>query len=249
MKFTTSLALAALTSLTAAQDLKCLEHLGSPGPCLTSFAWCNHDPEPTCTYPEDTNPLDVDSTEIALYRGRKYNLSFNKLWEADSQVLIRWRFPSYNNAQNGLWATNISYSGHEATFEFDPEAMLADFPTPESNMTQAEATVAASESWGYIWISHANWEKDVLMTQKFVVLSANAGRVADAANTYARHQRKQVLGISLGVGLGVGIPLAILITWLIARPPAFLARRMKRKGSKPVATDDISMEWVEPTGR
>lgn len=116
--------------------------------------------------------------------------------------------------------------------------MLADFPTPESNMTQAEATVAASESWGYIWISHANWEKDVLMTQKFVVLSANAGRVADAANAYARAEKTKILGISLGVGLGVGIPLAILTTWLIARPPKFLARRMKRKSSKPVATDE-----------
>ncbi|KAH7353563.1 hypothetical protein B0T11DRAFT_287041 [Plectosphaerella cucumerina] len=243
----TLLTLAALAGLAFAEDQKCLNYMGRTGPCLTSFAWCTPNPEPVCTTPEGADPI---GNEIALYRGRKYDLSFNKAWESDSSVLVTWIFPRFNDnpGDDIRWSKNISYTGSEGTFVFDPEAILSEFPTPEYNVTQEEAIVGASYSLGYIWIQPSNFESHPLITQKFIVLSNTAGHIADAAKRAASRRRAKELKLGLGIGLGVGIPIIVILTWLVARPPTTAMRNMKKKfNKKKTSEDDISVDWVPAT--
>ena len=134
---------------------------------------------------------------------------------------------------------DVSYTGSEGTFVFDPEAILSEFPTPEYNISRAEAILAASSAVGYLWILPSNIEtSSALITQKFVVLDDTARRIAATANEYARSRRAKELKLGLGIGLGVGIPIIVILTWLVARPPAGAMRNLKKKFNKKKSSED-----------
>ncbi|KAK4185027.1 hypothetical protein QBC35DRAFT_415726 [Podospora australis] len=211
------------TAFDPAKDTTCNEQ----GICLSSFVWCNGSGK-ACSYPEGVDALipgDTAASYAVLYHGVEYEIRWRQA-QPGTDVLVEWLFdgsPFLEGEERSarelpvMWSTNVTASGTEGAFTFDPFSILKDFPTSHAlDVSPEEAASAASGIANTIRLSQPGSRFPEVYTDPFTVQSSLARQLVQNIRQHEADRRsayQQTVRLGVGIGVGLGVPLLSALIW------------------------------------
>ncbi|KAK0672655.1 hypothetical protein QBC41DRAFT_379415 [Cercophora samala] len=221
------LLLAALSSASAAFDPATDTTCNDQGICLSSFIWCDGSGK-SCSYPDGADALLPGSTSApfaVLYHHARYEIRWRQA-QRDADVLIEWLFdgsPFQSEAEKSarelpvMWSINVTSSGMEGSFTFDPFTILKSFPTRHApDVSPDEAASSASGMLNTIRLSQPGSGFPAAHSDQFSVQSGWAHQLVRNIREQeadARSDEKRKMSLGVGIGVGVGAPLLAAVMW------------------------------------